>query len=397
MAEVSTQAIAIDLDQTDNRQVRLFRGREGLRSLEADWHRLEKSLMGARFIHFYGWYKSYLENSEPNPDSVIFILVSDAGTPVALFPLRRTSLRRFGVPLRSWVIFWPNDMGICDVIFDKTVANRSMLLLLVATLRGHKDLAWDLLRLQDTLADSCVQYSLKLVPAPLSLTHLHHYSKYIRCDTDYETVMSRVSKNFSRNVRRQAKKIYELGSIEYRFVSKAEELDEAFNHFLQAEATSWKGDDGTGSAIILYEEKVNFYRTLMREFSKLDACAINLILLNGRCISSQFCLAMGDTLYLLKIGYSEEYHAKGPGNVLLNEVLRRCCADEKIQVVSFITGTSWHDNWSPEFLEVYDSCLFNYTLPGVIVYFLETIKNYGRRLKHWAQRWKESGKKQRVV
>lgn len=383
--DIFVQAMTTDLDKTDNRQVRLYRGREGLHSLESYWHMLEMGLTSARFIHFYGWYKSYLENSELNPDSVIFILVSDADMPLALFPLRRTSQRRFGLLLRTWEIFWPNDMGISDVIFDKTDANRCMLQLLAQTLRTHKDLAWDLLRLQDILADSCALYSLKAAPIALSLTLPHHYSKYIRCDADYEIVMSRLSGHFRRNLRRQAKKINELGVIEYRFVSKEEDLDEAFNHFLQAEASSWKGDGGTASAILLFEDKVNFYRTLMHEFSKHGACSINLMLLDGRCISSQFCLTVEDTLYLLKIGYSQEYHALGPGNVLLNELLRRCCADEKLQSISFVTGANWNDNWSPEYFDVYEAWLFNATLAGVAVYFLETIKNYARQLKHWAQ------------
>lgn len=393
--EVSTQSMSTDLDKNYNRQVHIFRGCDGLRALEADWRRLERSLVDARFIHFYAWYKCHLENSEPNPDSVIFILVADSGTPVALFPLRRTSMRRFGIPLRTWEIFWPNDMGVCDLVFTKSAANRSMLQLLVSTLRGHKDLAWDILRLEDTLIDSCALYSLRAVPIPLSLTLLHHSSKYIRCDAGYESVMDRVSGHFRRNVRRQTKKVNELDGIEYRFVTKAEELDEAFDHFLRAEASSWKGGEGTGSAILLYEEKVNFYRALMREFSKLDACSINLILLNGRCIASQFCLAIGETLYLLKIGYSEEHRAIGPGNVLLNELLQRCCADKNIKIVSFITGASWNDSWAPESLDVYDSYLFNRTLLGIIVYCLETIKNLGRRLKHWVNRLRVSRQKTR--
>ena len=382
----STPLMSTDSDNNYKRLVRIFRGCEGLRDLEADWHRLECSLVDAHFFHFYAWHKSRLENTEPDPDSVIFILVTDADVPVALFPLRRTQVRRFGIPLRAWELFWPNDMGVCDVVFEKSMSNRGMLQILISTLRRHKDLAWDMLRLQDTLEDSCALFSLKGAPVPRTLILSHHSSKYIRCDTDYESVMGKVSGHFRRNVRRQAKKVNELGGIEFRFVTKTEDLDEAFDHFLQAEASSWKGDKGSASAILLDAKKVGFYRTLMHEFSSLGACSINLILLNGRCIASQFCLTIGESLYLLKIGYSEEYRAIGPGNVLLNELLQRCCADKGVKVVNFITGASWNDNWSPESLEVYHSYVFNRTLAGISVYCLEMLKNYGRRLKHWVHR-----------
>lgn len=372
--------------KNNNRQVRLFRGSAGLDALEVEWRALVAELPDPRFIHFLAWYKSHLENTETNPGEVVFILLCESSRPLAIFPLRRTTLRSFGLTLRTWEIFWQNDMGICDFVFVKTETDNRLLQSLLETLNASKELAWDMLRLQDTLDDSCALHALKLSRLPLSLSVLHHYSKYIRCDADYEAVMSRVSGSFRRNVRRQAKKLNELGAVEYRFVSAAEDLDQAFEHFLRAEASSWKGDAGSGSAILLNPGKVSFYRTLMREFSTRNACAINLILVDGVCIASQFCLMAGDTLYLLKIGYSEEFRAMGPGNVLLNELLQRCCMDTNIKKLSFITGANWNDSWAPEQQDVYDNRIFNATFPGVSVFLLEKIKDQGRHIKHLMQR-----------
>lgn len=372
-----------------NYQAKIFRGKEGLRALEADWRAMQENLPGMRFIHYYGWYKSRLDNTEPDPESIVFILASEADQPIAIFPLQQVVIRRFGLMLRTWQIYWPNDMGICDFIFATTDANRHILKWVIALLNERKEFAWDLWRLQDTLVDSYALFSLKSARIPLSLSILHHYSKYIRCDADYETVMARLSGHFRRNLRRQTKKIHELGAVEYRFISDSQQLEEAFNHFLQAEAASWKGDSGTGSAIQLYQDKVSFYRDLMREFSIYNACWINLTIVNGRCIASQFCLTIADTLYLLKIGYSEEHRAIGPGNVLLNELIQRCCANDKIQKISFITGADWNDNWVPETLNVYESYMFNHTFRGITGYILETAKNYGRRLKHNMQQLRE--------
>ena len=373
-------------DKNKDRQTQIFRGKGGLQALAASWRRLQENLPDLGFIHYYGWYKSRLENTEPDPESIVFILVSEAERPIAIFPLQKVITRRFGLALRTWQIYWPNDMGICDFTFARESAGSHMLEQLIASLNERNELAWDLLRLQDTLVDSCALYSLRSARIPLSLSILHHYSKYVRCDADYETVMGRLSGHFRRNVRRQAKKIAELGKVEYRFVSDFPQLEEAFKHFLHAEAASWKGDSGTGSAIQLHEDKVEFYRSLMHEFSTYNACSINLIIVDGRCIASQFCLTIGDTLYLLKIGYSEEHRALGPGNILLNELIQRCCTNKKIKKISFITGADWNDNWVPEILDVYESYVFNYTFFGIAVYILEKAKNHGRRLKHGLQR-----------
>ena len=380
-------------DKNKDLQAQIFRGKEGLQALEARWRTLQENLPDLRFIHYYGWYKSRLENIEPNPESVVFVLASEAERPIAIFPLQHVVIRRFGLSLRTWEIYWPGDMGICDFIFARTFANSQMMKWLVASLNQRKELAWDTLRLQDTMVDSCALYSLRLARIPLFLSTLHHHSKYIRCDADYETVMGRLSGNFRKNVRRQTKKIAGLGDVEYQFVSNSQQLEEAFKHFLHAEATSWKGDSGTGSAIQLYEDKVGFYHGLMREFSMYSACSINLIIVGGRCIASQFCLTIGDTLYLLKIGYSEEYRALGPGNVLLNELIQRCCMNSKIQKISFITSANWNDNWVPEVLDVYESYIFNYTFSGIAAYLFEKIKNLGRYLKHGLQRQWEHKRK----
>ena len=373
-------------DKNKDRQAQIFRGKRGLEALEGSWRTLQENLADLRFIHYYGWYKSRLENTETDPESVVFVLASEADKPIAIFPLQQVIIRRYGLILRTWEIYWPNDMGICDFVFAKTSTHSHMLEWLIALLNERKELSWDLLRLQDTLVDSCALYSLSSARRLLSLSILHHSSKYIRCDADYEIVMDRLSGHFRRNIRRQTKKIGELGDVKYRFVSEASEMEEAFKHFLHAEATSWKGGSGTGSAIQLYEDKVGFYRRLMQEFALYNACSINLIIVNGSCIASQFCLEVGDTLYLLKIGYSDEHRAIGPGNVLLNELIQRCCASTKIKNISFITGADWNDNWAPESLDVHESYVLNHTIFGIGAYILAKAKNYGRHIKHSLQR-----------
>jgi len=372
-------------DRYKELEIQTFLGKDGLRTIEDAWHKLEATVPDLRFIHHYGWYRSHLESTRPEDGTVLFILMLKAGVPVGIFPLHRTVARRFGIPLRTWEILWPNDMGVCDFVFMKTEANHYLLAALARFLSEDGRFAWDLLRLEDTLDDSCVQDSLRAAPLPLTVTFKHHRSKYIPCNSDYESVMSRLSGDFRRNLRRQTKKLSEIGGIEFRFVTEPKDMEVAFGHFLHAEAMSWKGDIGTKSAIQLHEDRVQFYRTLVSEFTKNGACTINLILLNGQCIASQLGLLTGDTLYLLKIGYSDEHKALGPGNVLLGKLIERCCSDSRINKISFITGAAWNDRWAPESMDVYESYVYNHTLPGIAAYAMERAKNYGRRLKHWGQ------------
>jgi len=308
--------------------------------------------------------------------------MSNAGKPVALFPLRHGVIRRFGLTLRSWEILWPNDMGVCDFVFARSEANQACLAKLIAFLRKEKEFAWDVLHLPDILEDSCARYALPATPWPLMQVHKHHHSKSIPCDSDYESVMNRLSGDFRRNLRRQKKKLMELVPIDIRFNAQDAGQDEAFQYFLQAEAASWKGEAGTKSAVQLHSAQTRFYRTLLDEFSRYGACSINVILVKAECIASQFCLTVDDTLYLLKIGYDEQYKNLGPGNVLLHELIQRCCSDPKIRRISFVTGANWNDRWAPESLDVYQAFAYNLTVRGLAAFAFEWVRNRARRVKH---------------
>jgi CelD/BcsL family acetyltransferase involved in cellulose biosynthesis len=72
-------------------------------------------------------------------------------------------------------------------------------------------------------------------------------------------------------------------------------------------------------------------------------------------MAGQFCLRLGSTLYVLKIGYLEEHAALAPGNMLLERVIQSA-TEEAAPIRSFnlISGARWHDDWKPVSESVWD-------------------------------------------
>ena len=337
----------MNIDQTE---IRLFRGLQGLHDLELIWHCLEREIAGLRFIHHYGWYKSYLENMSPAAAGVVFVLMSNAGKPVALFPLRHGVIRRFGLTLRSWEILWPNDMGVCDFVFARSEANQACLAKLIAFLRKEKEFAWDVLHLPDILEDSCARYALPATPWPLMQVHKHHHSKSIPCDSDYESVMNRLSGDFRRNLRRQKKKLMELVPIDIRFNAQDAGQPPNFGQIVTwANATcavtrATSTPSATAVAWIVGALALRLYTAAERPWLRLVGTVVVTVTLGGllRHFTPGHSMFSAFNLVLLHRRLGDVFHAHTTHRAsdgTACRVQRRCGIEERLEVGALIEHT----------------------------------------------------------
>jgi CelD/BcsL family acetyltransferase involved in cellulose biosynthesis len=111
-----------------------------------------------------------------------------------------------------------------------------------------------------------------------------------------------------------------------------------------------------------------FYRSLIREYSIPNACVINILLLDGKCIAGQFCLLTDGVLYILKIGYNESYAQIAPGYLLLDQVLRNYVDGRLVHNVNFVTDPPWTHLWRAKSLAVNECTIYNNTARGWLAY-----------------------------
>jgi hypothetical protein len=124
--------------------------------------------------------------------------------------------------------------------------------------------------------------------------------------------------------------------------------------------------------------------------------SVALLKLNDVTIAVNLCIRAGNTLYMLKICYDDNYQEHSPGNLLLLRLLERYANDADIHYISFITGGDWTHRWSPERIPVYYCWLYNKTFAGLLVGTLARIKNGLRKIKHRLQK-QEDGEKCEIV
>lgn len=346
-----------------------------------EWSSLARAQEPHAFYHEPQWFQAYLVSRPEAANQCHFLKLAQDGQCLAVFPLLYTTNTRFGLPLRTWQICWPGDMGVNDFVLSQAADRHDVLVKLIDYLNTQRTrYPWNLLMLQNVPEGAGIARLLNKHTNPYRISVYNHDSKYLVCGADYETSVANISSKFKKNTRRKRRNLEKLGTVTTAYYDKSETLKAAFEQFLDVEAANWKGQEGTALRNDTVQHR--FYRTLLDEYSDTGRCAIHILNLDDKPIAAQLALISGDTFNLLKIGYDAEYHAMGPGGLLLDETIRRFSGHPQITHISFVTGAKWNDDWAPQVNRVYHHYIYNNTLKGTVCRLAEMTKSVLRRVKH---------------
>mgnify|MGYP001496408257 CR=1 FL=1 len=320
---------------------RIFIGKSGFADLQPEWDKLATAC-GYHFLHFTAWYQAELECLE-NTNTVFFVALYDGGRLFAVLPLERVFLRKGRLSLPVVQLFYPNEMGVNDVLADRPLAPYRKLL--QATLRRELSF-FAFIRWQCVLENGC---AIGLLP-PEKKPRITHASKYIDFSQGFTTFWDSYSSKFRKGLLKKLRKAEEQGELRLVCATTTEDLPQAFEDFLTVEDSGWKGERGT--SIKKQPKKLAFYRHLLKEYGERGICQINILYSKDVPIAAQFGVRVGRRLFLLKIGFREDYAAVSPGYLVLYKLVEESAARGEIDSVSFVTGVNWIDRWHPRHLDV---------------------------------------------
>jgi len=282
-----------------------------------------------------------------------------------------------GLKFRSLELINHSHMPLSDGVFAQSDSDGAILQGLIRSLQRQSEIKWDLLIFTNLLEDGCIKRALEAAPIPRLISVTRARCNYIPC-IPFDELSNKFSKNFRGNLRKARNKLTNLSGVECVSVRQQPHLGQALDEFLEVEASGWKGAVGERTAINLDVRLKNFYRSLCETFAPIDACEINLLKADGRCLAGQFCLVIGDTSYILKIGYDESYVQVAPGNMLLEYSLQRYWREGSVKYLNLVTDTPWHANWNPLSYTVSNAYVFNSTTTGLAAFTLFRLRNYLR-------------------
>lgn len=88
-----------------------------------------------------------------------------------------------------------------------------------------------------------------------------------------------------------------------------------------------------------------------------------------------------------KLAYDEEYSRLTPGLLLFKQTLERCCKDNEIRRLNFLTSPAWMNVWQPDLLAMEQAHLAIGRWSGrPLIAMLRFRFGRGREMAHWLRR-----------
>lgn len=354
-------------------RVTVRRGPAGLRALERDWSALYAALRPRHFFHRVDWQRCLLEQLHAAPEEVLFVVLSDADGVLAIVPLEIAPSTRFGIAVRELRFPAHAHAPLRDMLCGSSSSMRTAARVLLDHLRRSLGASWDILALEPVFPDSC---TMRLLAGERRLGCLREHVAdcgFLPLD-DVEGLHDRLSRNFRSNLSRARNKLAAEDGVSLQCVRGGASMAAALEAFMEVEASGWKGERGTGSAIKLDERLAGFYACLARCAAEDDGCEVALLGVNGRTIAAQLALRVDATIYQLKIGYDEAHARLAPGNMLIERLIERY-AREGVSRLHLVSDAQWHRNWRADRHGLYAVYACGLTPRGLVVFALLRLRH----------------------
>lgn len=354
-ARVRPPRIAVTQRREAALGVCVLRGPAGLAQVREHWERLYAALTPRRFMHLYAWHAASLRALAGEPERVYCFVVLEGARPVALLPVQAVRETVCGLSVRALTPVAHPHLPLADILLDPHVAPHDVFHALArafAALRLH----WDVLILRAVPAGGGAERLARA--ADWGVCALHRHCDYLP-PARARRARPRLTKAMAR--------LTQQGRVQWRYACGGDALAQAFNAFLEVEASGWKGARGARSAIKLDPRLTEFYRRLLHDAPE-GTCEIDLLMLDERPIAAHFGMSVDDAHYALKIGYDERYARSGPGRLVFDQVWRRVGGAGK--TLNMVTDAAWHAEWRPQRLPVFHCFVCNRSARGFAVYAL---------------------------
>lgn len=316
-------------------QVHCYTGIEGLNELAPAWQRLFQSCHNPSFYNDWRWHQAV--QMHLTPCKIRYFAVYEGEQLIGIVPLHRYVNRRFGLPIVYLSFPRHQVIDLADVVLHRDKQHIDLFDAVLRHISQERLFRWDVLDLSLFLTRS----STYALIGKSALTA--HRSAFVERSTD-GSLVTPLSKKQVKNTRRHLNKAKaQYGEVTFTRTQSADDIGAAYDIFLDVEASSWKGADGTGTAIGLQPRAKAFFQAVVEQFSTTGEAQINLLYVDGKPSAAQLALRMQDRLALLKIGYDEALKDIGPGGIALLSCLEH--ESDTTRELSLVTDPPWAQRW----------------------------------------------------
>jgi CelD/BcsL family acetyltransferase involved in cellulose biosynthesis len=348
--------------------VKRFLGKKGYQSLQDDWQTLAESVALRSFYQHPAWFHAYFDRPSGFSDEIEFRCVYRGSRLLAVLPLTYRSRLR---GLISEATF-PISVGLYmpDICLAAD-ADKQLIWDVMRNPAGpDKAPKWDVFATGPVLESSAISGCIRRTAARRPVK-----SKADRCTfidiINYEDAYKALKKKFRGNLNNARNRLEAQDSFEFLLITDSEDMDWAYEHFVELEMSGWKGKKEdvrerypAPAAIGLSKSKYLFYKNVVHEFAKKKSTEICFLKVDGRTIGAQILILLGETSYLLKTAFDESAKGYSPGHLMIDFALRRYSPEETVKSMCLITDYDWFKYWNPRYIHYTDLRDCNVTIGG---------------------------------
>lgn len=315
--------------------------------MERDWRRLyARTPLRTSFVSYEACLARV--NRLPWADKVRCLALADEREVRALCvlePGRKRLLRR---DQRVWQVLRLEHSRQANALCPDDESARALVPALVAHLRRRHE-GRRILLLGPTPASSPMWAGMRGLPRIRYRVESRETVWILDCTRPFDVVRASLPRRFRHNLNTARNRLAKLGDVQYVCASDVADVEAELRTFLEVEASGWKGECGTRSALRNLGAQRAVFEAMARDLHEAtDYCEISSLRAGDRCLASLFATRTGGVYSGLKIGRDEEFDRVSPGHLLVEKTVERCCEDPGVRLLDMVSDADWVRGWRPD-------------------------------------------------
>jgi len=310
---------------------------EGLKELRNDWERLFTLKNNISVLFSFEVFQLYFEIILKNFHNMkinIFVVRNEQRQIVAIFPF--TYEQKIFPSLLSFKELAIKDghlIGFYYFLIDPRENQKVIFHRFVEYLKKNRR-RWDIMKVSSLPEDEqLLNVFLSVVGKSYKIDESEIHTLTIDCEREFEEyIKNDIDGKELRELKRKCRRMETKGAVALVEMKDPQEITKGLSYFYDIEDSGWKGKEGTSLKRSYYGE---YYRALASHFSKENKFRLYFLQVNNEYIAGIYAIVDHEILYLVKIGYSNEFRNYSPSNVLFYLVFERLFREKAIRKIDF--------------------------------------------------------------
>lgn len=362
-----------------NLKAKIYKGKTGLDEIFSGWKSINEQNENSDLSHLPEWYVSIFDSFKNSDQDFRFVVIYRDNQIEMILPVKKAVKKINGIKLKSLELPFTGHFVFRDLVTRSDEVKPYLFEYLWKFITESDELKFDIFIGFNIHRNSNFFQFIKSSKLKTKFLKEESSIDFIILNK-YENIHSAVSGNFRHNLKKNKKKISKKGDLIFEGAISRRAVNSLFGRFVDLEASGWKGKNGTSTAIKCRPELMEFYKNMMINCNGSSEFDIQIASINNTDVAGQLGIRYKNTFYTLKIGYNEHYSKFGPGNLLQEYVISRFREDGKTDFINLMSGFKWHKLWTKDYVQTYNAVVFQNSIKGMFVYFLQLSKNYAKKL-----------------